>query len=256
MPESLTKLQQKIIEVWKNLNSSQKNRVYLTSLILVIIMSIGIVTLTRVNYVELGRVIEPSQAQEIESVLLERGIKYKPGKNGMILVDSKQQLDAEWAIGASGVSEDISFEDTVDSITLTMTENDKDQVWQEYKKRSLIKKLKMFDNVKDADVDIAMSDESSYFIQDSANKTTAYVRITPIGNLTSEQVQGVVRVVASSVKGLEPENVDVVAAETRSRSDSGPERPAATLFAVHCPLCGGSGLFFRGGSFPPGPADP
>lgn len=210
MPETLTKLQQQATEVWKNLNSSQKTRIFITSAILFVVITVGIFMLTRTNYVELGRVTDSRRAQDVERVLQEKGINYKPGHNGVILVDSRQQYDAEFALAASGVSEDMTFEDTWDKLKLTSTESDKRQLWQEYKKRSLISKLKMFDNVRDADVDLALPDNSLFFVQDSGNQATAYVRITPRGTITPEQVEGITRVVSASVEGLDPKNVTVV----------------------------------------------
>jgi len=48
------------------------------------------------------------------------------------------------------------------------------------------------------------------FFTDSKSEAKAAVRITPKGELTPEQVEGIVMVVASSIEGLDPKNVTVV----------------------------------------------
>jgi len=46
------------------------------------------------------------------------------------------------------------------------------------------------------------------FFTDSKSEAKAAVRITPKGELTPEQVEGIVMVVASSIEGLDPKNVN------------------------------------------------
>jgi len=76
-------------------------------------------------------------------------------------------------------------------------------LWQNFKKNSLIAKLKMFDNVKDADIELTIPEDTMFFT-DSKSEAKAAVRITPKGELTPEQVEGIVMVVASSIEGLDP----------------------------------------------------
>ena len=211
MPESLSKLQNQINELWKKLDKSQRNRILITSGVLLVVFTIGIIMLTRTTYVPLMVIEDYSDAKEIEGILEEKNIKYKHGDRGRILVDSKDKNKAEFAIASSGLtSTGMTFEDAWNLLSISSTESDKKQLWQNFKRSSLIAKLKMFDNVKDADVDLALPEDSMFFSGSSSNEATAYVRITPKGEITPEQVNGIIRVVASSIEGLEPKNVTVV----------------------------------------------
>lgn len=211
MPEVLSKLQQRLNEIWKNLDKSQKSRLYAISAILVIAITVSIVMLTRTTYVPLVTIDDTKDAAEIEEVLKEKDIDYKPGEGNKILVNSKDKNKAEFALASSGItSAGMTFEDAWNLVNITSTESDKKQLWQNFKKNSLVAKLKMFDNVKDADVEVTMPEDSLFFSDTSSDKPTAFVRINPKGDITTEQVKGIVSVVSASIEGLEPVNVTVV----------------------------------------------
>lgn len=211
MPEVLTKFKERLTEMWKNLDKSQRSRIYLISAILLVAITVSIVMLTRTTYVPLITIDDTKDAAEIEKVLTEKGINYKPGEGNKLLVDAKDKNKAEFALASSGLtSSGMNFEDAWNLVNITSTESDKKQLWQNFKKNNLIAKLKMFDNVKDADVEVSMPESSLFFSDTSSNKPTAFVRINPKGEITQEQVKGIVSVVAASIEGLEPSNVTVV----------------------------------------------
>jgi len=211
MPEVLTKFKERLTEIWKNLDKSQRSRIYIISAILIIAITVSIVMLTRTTYVPLITIDDTKDAAEIEKVLTEKGINYKPGEGNKLLVDAKDKNKAEFALASSGITASgMNFEDAWNLVNITSTESDKKQLWQNFKKNNLIAKLKMFDNVKDADVEVSMPETSLFFSDTSTNKPTAFVRINPKGEITPEQVKGIVSVVAASIEGLEPSNVTVV----------------------------------------------
>lgn len=211
MPEVLSKLQQRFLEFWKNLDKSQKGRIYAISAILIIAITASIVMLTRTTYIPLVTIDDSKDAAEIEKVLQEKGINYKLGEWKKILVDSKDKNKAEFALASSGItSSGMNFEDAWNLVNITSTESDKKQLWQNFKKNNLIAKLKMFDNVRDADVELTFPKDSLFFEPSTNDKVTAFVRIDPKGEISPEQVKGVVSVVAASIEGLDPSNVTVV----------------------------------------------
>ncbi len=211
MPEVLSKLQQRFTELWKNLDKSQKTRLFMISTILIIAITVSIVMLTRTTYVPLVTIDDTKDVAEIEEVLKEKGVDYKPGEGNKILVNSKDKNKAEFALASSGItSSGMNFEDAWNLVNITSTESDKKQLWQNFKKKSLVAKLKMFDNVKDADVEVTMPENSLFFSGTSSEKPTAFVRINPKGDISTEQVKGIVSVVSASIEGLEPSNVTVV----------------------------------------------
>lgn len=211
MPEVFSRLQQQVAEFWKNLDKSQKNRIYITSAILIVAIAAGIILLTRPNYVPLIRNADPKDVGEMTKILDSQKINFSLKDNGSsIYINSKDNNKAQVTLFQSGFPKSgMSFEDAFKMIKLNTTESDKKKLWEEYKKSTLIAKLKMFDNVKDADVDLALP-EKSVFVEKNDQKTTAYVRITPKGEISEKQVQGIVMMVSHSVENLDPKDVTVV----------------------------------------------
>jgi len=211
MPEFLTRFWQQIVDFWKNLEKSQKVRIYIISAVVIVAVGFGLYWITRTNYVPLANVEDPSKLKEVEAVLNERNIKYKAGPNGSILVDVNSRDEAEFSLAAGGIVKDgIALADTWNMIKMSSTESDKKHLWNNYYKSKLEKQLEMFDNVKDADVDIVIP-EASFFDSEEKKEPKAWVRITPKSDgFTEEQVQGIVRVVSASAGGTKPENISVV----------------------------------------------
>lgn len=212
MPEVITRLQQQAVDFWKNLDKSQRIRIYVISAVLLVAIATGIILITRPNYVPLIRNANSSEIGEMAKILDDEKIKYSLKDNGSsIYIDGKDNNRAQVLLFQNGYPKSgMSFEDAFKMIQINTTESDKKKLWENYKKTTLIEKLKMFDNVKDADVDLALPDQSM-FVQREDQKPTAYVRVTPEGEqFTPEQVKGIVLVVSRSVENLNPKDVTVV----------------------------------------------
>jgi len=210
MPEVFSKYFHKLLDFWKSMEKSQKIRIYIFAGIFVAVIIVSSILLLRPNYVPLISSNDQQEINEMRKTLNDNGIKHKLSDDkGTILVDSDDKNKAEMALITNGNfdSGEMKFEDAWSMIKLNSTESDKKKLWEEYKRNVLISKIKSFSNVKDAEVDLAIP-EDSLFQKDQ--KPTAYVIVTPKNELTEDQVEGIVKVVASSVENLEPENVTVV----------------------------------------------
>lgn len=211
MPEAFKKVLRQAQSFWERLDKSQKTRMLSIVAILFAAIVIGISVASKSEYVPLLTIENAKIGQEVEKVLAEKQIDFKPGDGGKILVNSRDKNKAEFALALTdGVGTSVTFDDTWSKLNLTSTESDKKHLWQNFKKNSLIAKLKMFDNVRDADVDLSLPEKSLFFTEGEANKPTAFVRIDPRGELTSDQVQGIAKVVASAIEGLQMKDVTVV----------------------------------------------
>ncbi|HEX3030329.1 MAG TPA: flagellar M-ring protein FliF [Clostridia bacterium] len=214
MPEFLSKFLQKIVEFWKNLDKSQKTRLYIISGVVVVAVIIGIVVLTRSNMVTVVTNVDPKELKDITSTLSANGIKYKYDTSAnSIKVDTKDKNKADLELTMAGLPKGSpSFADAFSMVKITSTESDKKQLWANYNKNRLVKMLKMIDSVSDVDVMLAEPEQNIFTDSNGdLNEPTAIVTITPKGDgLTKEQVNGVVMVVSRSVVGLKPKNVTVV----------------------------------------------
>jgi len=208
MPQFITDFQKRIVEFWKSLDKKQKNRIYITTAIVTVSVILGMIYLLKPNYIVIVKSDDLNELNEMRLILNENGIKHKVEGNSNILVDAKDKNKAELALAVEGYPKGgMKFEDAWNQIKINTTESDKKKLWEEYKKNSLIAKLKMFSNIKDADVDLSIP-EPSLFAKEQ--RPTAYVRVTPKEKLTPEQVDGIIMVVSRSVENLQPEDITVV----------------------------------------------
>ncbi len=208
MPDAITNILNKITEFWKQLDKSQKIRIYITGGVLLAVIIFGLYFTLKSNYVLLIRDAQ-EDLKAITEVLDSKGIKYKANADGSIYVDKKNRDAADVALVMEGLPKgSMTFENAWGSIKLNTTESDKKKLWENYGKAELEAKIKMLDNVKNATVSISLPEKSVYVKPNSdTQKGKAYV--TVVGDVNAQQVQGIVMLVASSFVDLDPQNVTV-----------------------------------------------
>ena len=74
MPEALSRLKEQFTDLWKNLDKSQRNRIYITSGLLLVALTIGIIMLSRTTYVPLMTIDDSQDLSEIEKALQDKKI--------------------------------------------------------------------------------------------------------------------------------------------------------------------------------------
>lgn len=213
MPDFMKKYLDKLKEFWKSLDKSQKNRLYITSSIVVIAVSISIYMITRPNRVVLFTSTDQKQVGDMINILNEKGIWNQAENNGTsIVIDSKDNNNAHIILSQAGYPrEGFTFEDAISSIGITTTQDDKKHIWKRQQISDLETKIKLLDNINEAAVTLAIP-ETSIFLNANQQqpRPTAYVMIRPKNKLTSEQVEGIVMLVSRSVENLDPNDVTVV----------------------------------------------
>lgn len=212
MPEFLSRMLKPLLDFWKGLDKSQRIRIYITSGIMVIVVGLGLFMLTRPSYTT---VIQNASAEDVaamQKILSDKGISYKltEDKSG-IIVNVKDSDTAHFELVSAGYPKDgLTWADALSSIKINTTESDKKHIWQELDESDIARQLKLFQNVEDAVVKIVRPEKTLFIDQSNSSKAKASVVITPKSEITPEQAQSMIKVVASSVEGLDPENVSVV----------------------------------------------
>lgn len=212
MPEFLSNILKPLIDFWKGLEKSQKIRIYITAGIVAVAVGLGLYLLTKPTYTTVIDNASSTDIAAMQKVLTEKGISYKltDNKSG-IIVDVKDSDNAHLELATAGYPKDgLTFADALGNIKINTTESDKKHIWQQLDESDIARQLKLIQNVKDASVTISVP-ESTLFIDSTNNKDAkASVVITRDGQITPEQAQNIVKVVASSVEGLDPANVTVI----------------------------------------------
>lgn len=213
MPDFIKKSLDQLKEFWGSLDKSQKTRLYITSAIVVVAISISIFLLTRPQRVVLFSNSDQKQIGEMINILNENGIWNSAENNGTsIIIDQRDNNRAQIVLAQAGYpKEGFTFEDAISSIGLTTTQQDKEHIWKHQKVSDLESKLRLLDNIDEAAVTLATPKSSIFTNGNSeAPRPTAYVMVRPNKTLTPAQVQGIVMLVSRSVENLDPNDVTVV----------------------------------------------
>ncbi|NLV37441.1 MAG: flagellar M-ring protein FliF [Clostridiaceae bacterium] len=213
MPDFIKKYLDQFREFWSSLEKPQKNRIYITSIIVVVAIGISIFLITRPKRVVLFTNTDQKQIGEMIGILDDNGIWNSAENNGTsIVIDSKDNNRAQILLAQAGYpKEGFTFEDAISNIGLTTTQQDKEKIWQHQKVSDLERKIELLDNIDEAAVTLA-TPETSIFLNASSDRPrpTAYVMIRPNKTLSSSQVEGIVMLVSRSVENLDPNDVTIV----------------------------------------------
>jgi len=209
MPEGIKKIKEKVGTYWKELEKSQKVRIYIVGSIVLLAIIATLVMTLRVEYVPLFDSTESINLKPVVEYLDENNIKYKKGSN-QIYVDSRKKKDIEFDLTTQGiVSPEISFADTWSKLSLTATEADKENLWKNYLVNDLVYKLKKFENVENATVQYTKPEKTYWARDNGEDQGSAYVMLKTTSALTPDQVDAAAKVVAASL-GVPADNVTIV----------------------------------------------
>ncbi len=212
LPEFLTRILKPIIDFWKGLEKSQKIRIYVTAGIVAVAVGLGLYMLTRPTYTTVIENASSTDIAEMQKVLSDKGIPYKltDDKSG-IIVNVEDSDNAHLELATAGYPKNgLTFADALSSIKINTTESDKKHIWQELDESDIARQLKLIQNVKDASVTITRPDKTLFLDSTDSKDAKASVVITRSGEITPEQAENIIKLVASSIEGLDPSMVTVV----------------------------------------------
>lgn len=211
MPEALNNFVNNLTTKWKALDKNQRLRIILSAIVIIGSAIVAIAFVLNPNYTRLitGTV---SEIGEMSKTLTEAGINHKIVDNSSaIMVAEKDKDAAEIALSQSGLLKDgMKLSDSLDLISFNSTQSDKDKIYKEYYEGKIAEKLMKMDSIRYAVVTFTAPEKSVFLTTTEDDEPTASVLVTPSGSLTSSQVQGIIKLVASSVERLPEKNVTVV----------------------------------------------
>lgn len=230
MPEFLSRILKQIQEFWRGLDKSQKIRIYITSGIVVVAVGLGLFLLTKPSYTTVINNADPEDVAAMQKILSDKGISYKltDDKSG-IIVNVKDSDTAHFELVTAGYPKNgLTFADALSSIKINTTESDKKHIWQQLDESDIVRQLKLIQNVKDASVTVTRPEKTLFIDETDSKDVKASVVIAKKDDITPKQADNIVKLVASSVEGLKPENVTVVDEKgntlTIDQDDSGMEK--------------------------------
>lgn len=211
MPDNSNAVLKKYIGVWKSLTSSQKTRIIVFSIIILASVFATLYFTSRPNYENL-MTGSPDEIGDMSKVLTENSIEHKvENANTLIKVKAKDKDNAQIILAQSGyLEEGMKFSDAVGMISFSTTTTDRNKIYREYDENKIAQKLKKIENIKDATVTLSVPEKTIFLGDSESDEPAASVVLTTSSRLSSAQIEGVVRFVASSVDRLSPKNVTVL----------------------------------------------
>ena len=212
MPSFFKVLFEQIVGVLKELSTAQKITLFLLGT--VIFVSLFALTMwgIRPDFVPLYSGLTQQDAGEVVKKLAEKNIAYKLAADGTtILVPSKVVREARVSLASEGLPKTSGFGyELFDQFKLGTTEFTQKVNYQRALETELARTITGIKQIKGARVHIVMPDDS-LFVEDKQGASASLV-LDILGNqtLNSDQINGIVHLVASSVKGLAPKNITIV----------------------------------------------
>lgn len=211
MPEDMSKKLTEYKLKWDGMEKNQKLRIILSVLVIIASAVVAIVFVSNPNYTNLitATVTEIGQ---MSKTLTDSGIEHKISDGNTTIVVKEKDLDAaQIALSQSGlITSGVKFDEALEQITFSTTQSDKDKIYKEYYESKLAEKLIKMDCIKSAVVTFTTPEKSVFLNTTEEDKPTASVMITPTTTLSSNQVEGIIKIVAASVDRLEEKNVTIL----------------------------------------------
>lgn len=199
-------------KLWQSLETSQRITIILLSVVIFLsLFFIGKWGATP-DYEILFSNLDSQDAGQIVGKLNEAKVPYKLDNGGnTILVPKKNVYELRIQMASQGLPKGsgVGFE-IFDNFKLGATDFTQKLNYQRALQTELERTITKIAQIKQARVHIAIPDEQIF--ADEKQETTASVVLDLMGSgdLNPKQIQGIVHLVASAIKGLKPENITVI----------------------------------------------
>lgn len=154
--------------------------------------------------------LEASDAASVTEGLTSRGVEYELADGGRtVLVPKEQVYEMRVALSSEGLPSSNEGYALLDQQGITTSEFRQRIDYQRALEGELAMTLEAIDGVESATVHLALPEES-VFVDEPTNPTASVlVASAPSAPISNDQVAAMVHLVASSVKGMKPENVTI-----------------------------------------------
>ncbi len=157
--------------------------------------------------------LDPAQAREITAALDERNVPYELADDGTtILVPPDQRDRLRITLSPDLYSQGIGF-DLFEEGALVASDFERRAQWQIALEEELRRTISSIDAVEQARVHLVITDEGLFIREREEPSASVFLRLSPLTTLDDSQVRGILSLVAGSVEGLKPENVNIVDAK-------------------------------------------
>lgn len=210
--EFLSRLREQIADIWKGMDRSRRwLTIGITGGVLLSLI-LGIIILSREDYVPVFTGMRASDAAEVVAYLRDNSIPYRIGQQGSaVLVPESRVHEVRMQLASEGLPKGgvVGFE-LWDQTSLTETDFDRRVRLLRALQGELTRTLLEIDGVENARVHIVLP-EDSLFVENQKPATASVFLVLRRGRvLQDSQIRAIAHLMASSVEGLQPENVTII----------------------------------------------
>jgi len=170
--------------------------------------------LTRPTYVPLAQNVTLDEAAAITAQLDELSIPWKEENDTSVITVPKEHLsNAKMSLTVEGVlsKQDFTWTQAFATNSFTMTTDDKNKMFLLAQATELANAIKTLDNIDDAVVNLYIPNDSTFLVNDMMESKASVILKMRQGKVLSEaEVNGIVMILANSVKGLEKDFITIV----------------------------------------------
>ena len=214
MGEFIQRIRNQITEFWGSLSRQRKILLGVVSFLVVFGVSTAIFLLTRPTYVPLAQNVTLDEAAAITAKLDELGIAWKEENDTSVILVAKENLsNAKMSLTVEGglSKQDFTWTQAFATNSFTMTTEDKNKMFLLAQANALAESIKTLENIDDAVVNLYIPNDSTFLVNDMLeSKASVIIKIKQGKSLSEAEVNGIVMILANSVKGLERDFITIV----------------------------------------------
>ncbi len=238
MPEFLQKLTTKASELWGQFSTKQKVMMAV-SVVVTLVVVLGVLSwATRPNYMVLFSNLDPKDAATIVERLKADKVPYKLRDGGTtILVPAKRVYDLRLELAGQGLPMmgTVGYE-IFDRNNIGVTDFVQKLNYRRALEGELARTIRALAEVSSARVHVVIPERSLYATQQRKPSASIMLKLKPGARLSTSQVRGIANLVASSVEGLNPDNVTIVDSYGNALSEPKQAQSLASLTASQLQL--------------------
>jgi len=208
----LQKYRDRIIAMFLGLTGKQKIIFFSIAVLAIAGIIVFINWVTKTEYKVLFSELNAEDANAIIQKLKDGKISYKIADGGStILIPAESLYEQRLSLAAQGLPKKgkIGFE-IFDKTNLVGTEFEKEMNYQRALQGELSQTINQLEGVSDSRIHITIPKTRLLTDMEKSPTASIVLYLKPGASITSEQVQGIVHLICSSVEGLQPDNVSVL----------------------------------------------
>lgn len=214
-------MKERLLNIWQGLKekievlSSKTKKMIVAAVIFCILLSVGVAAwLNNKPYEVLFSGLNSEEASEIIGRLQEEGVEYKYQNDGTILVPQAQEERLKAQLVYEGYPDSgFTYDLFTNNVSLTSTESEKEHYQLLNLQERMGATIRLFPNIKDAKVTIALGKDSRYVLDDTnAKEATVSATVTTKNGKTidAEEVRAIQRLMSKSIPDVKFENIAVI----------------------------------------------